>query len=124
MVKIAKKEEKKEVQDNEKKSHETKTDEGKTIAIISYITWIGLLIAFIMNNEKKNEFAKFHIRQSLLLTLAGFVGMFIFWIPLVGWVLGLGLFVLWILALISAINGEKKELPLVGKLAQDWFKGI
>jgi len=39
-------------------------DEGKTIAIISYLTLIGLLIAFIMNNDKKNEFAKFHIGQS------------------------------------------------------------
>jgi hypothetical protein len=35
-------------------TEETKlvVQEGKTIAIISYITWIGLLIAFIMNNEK------------------------------------------------------------------------
>ena len=39
--------------------------EGKTIAIISYITWIGLLIAFFMHNEKRNAFAAFHIRQSI-----------------------------------------------------------
>ena len=37
--------------------------EGKTIAIISYITIIGLIIAFIMNQSKKNSFASFHIRQ-------------------------------------------------------------
>ena len=27
--------------------------EGKTMALISYITVIGLLIAFIVNNDKK-----------------------------------------------------------------------
>jgi len=28
--------------------------EGKTIAIIAYITIIGLIIAFVMNNDKKD----------------------------------------------------------------------
>jgi hypothetical protein len=37
--------------------------DGKTMAIISYITWVGTLIAFIMNNDKHNSFAAFHIRQ-------------------------------------------------------------
>lgn len=31
-------------------------EEGKTIAIISYITVIGLIIALILNNDKKNLF--------------------------------------------------------------------
>ncbi len=97
------------------------TDEGKTIAIISYITWIGLLIAFIMNNEKKNEFAKFHIRQSLLLVLASIVVSFIPLINFIGWIF---LFVLWIIGLIGAINGEKKEVPVIGSYAQEWFKGL
>ena len=39
--------------------------EGKTMAIISYFWWIGLIIAFIMNNNKKNTFASFHIRQMI-----------------------------------------------------------
>ncbi|MGB1450928.1 MAG: hypothetical protein ACPG7E_04370, partial [Marinirhabdus sp.] len=53
--------------------------EGKTIAIISYITFIGLIIAFVMNNEKKNSFASFHIRQSL-----GLVALYIaLWIVMI-----------------------------------------
>lgn len=36
-------------------------EEGKTIAIISYITVIGLIIALILNNDKKNLFAAYHI---------------------------------------------------------------
>jgi uncharacterized membrane protein len=95
-------------------------EDGKTMAIIAYITWVGLLIAFIMNNDKKNSFAKFHIRQSLLLTLAGFLAV----VPLIGWIWGICVFVLWVIGLIAAINGQEKEVPIVGKYAQEWFKGL
>ena len=47
--------------------------EGKTMAIISYITFIGTLIAFIMNQNKKNSFASFHIRQAIGLLILAFV---------------------------------------------------
>jgi uncharacterized membrane protein len=96
-------------------------EEGKTIAIIAYITWIGLLIAFIMNNDKKNTFAKFHIRQSLLLMLVAFIVSFI---PLVNLIAWLFILVLWVIGLIAAINGEQKEVPVLGRYAQEWFKGL
>ncbi|MFH0876300.1 MAG: DUF4870 domain-containing protein [archaeon] len=103
-------------------------EEGKTMAIIAYITWIGLLIAFIMNNEKKNTFAKYHIRQSLLLVLAGLALGCVMIIPILGWLVGFAggifLLVLWIMGLIAAINGQEKEVPVLGKFAQEWFKGL
>jgi uncharacterized membrane protein len=95
-------------------------DEGKTIAIISYITWVGWIIALIMNMDKKNDFAKFHLRQALIIWL----GSLLAWIPFIGWIWGLVLFVLWIIGLVAAVNGERKEVPLLGPLAQDWFKGL
>ncbi len=48
-------------------------EHGKTMAAISYITLIGLLIAFLVNNEKKNSFVKFHIGQSLRVWIFGIV---------------------------------------------------
>lgn len=33
--------------------------QGKNIAIISYLTVIGLVIAFVMNNEKKSHLQHF-----------------------------------------------------------------
>ncbi|MCP3682990.1 MAG: hypothetical protein GY861_09890 [bacterium] len=102
----------------------SKADDGKTIAIISYLTWIGLLIAFIMNKDTKNDLAKFHIRQSLLIMIVGAIGGMVFWIPIIGWILGIVLFVFWVIGLIGAINGEKKEVPIIGKLSQQWFKSI
>ena len=48
---------------------------GKPAAALSYFTFIGLIIAYFMNNESKNPFAAFHIRQSLGLILAYFLIM-------------------------------------------------
>jgi len=95
--------------------------QGKTIAIVSYITVIGLIIAVIMNQEKHNAWGKFHIKQALMITLASLVVGFI---PFVKIILGVALFILWLIGLIYAIEGKKKAIPLLGKLAQDWFKGL
>lgn len=101
-------------------------NEGKTAAIISYLWWIGFIIAFFMNNSKRNSFTSFHIRQSLginLLSLAsGVVSSYIS--GTLGMVIGLGAFVFWIIALIGAAQGEEKRVPLLGDVFQDWFKGI
>ena len=95
--------------------------DGKTKAIVAHITWIGWLIALIVNSSQKDEIASFYIRQLLGLYLFGLVITFIPVINIIGWILVL---VFWIISLISAVNGEMKELPVVGKYFQDWFKGI
>lgn len=102
-------------------------NEGKTTAIISYITWIGTLIAFIMNSSKKNPFASFHIRQmiglSILSILNGWiVGQYVS--STASMIIGVGLFVLWIIGFIGAAQGEEKKIPLLGDQFQEWFKGI
>jgi len=101
--------------------------QGKSIAIISYITWIGTLIAFIMNNEKRNSFAAFHIRQMIGLSIFSLVNTFIIARYGGAWtsgIIGAGLFVLWIIGFIGAIQGEEKKVPLVGDLFQEWFRTI
>jgi uncharacterized membrane protein len=101
--------------------------EGKTIAIISYLTFIGTIIAFIMNQNKQNTFASFHIRQAIGLILLGFIlnilqmYLDLFWI---GSVLWLGLIILWLIGFIGAIQGEEKKIPLLGDQFQEWFKNI
>lgn len=101
-----------------------KNDAGKAIAIISYLTWIGWIVAFLLNMQNKTDFGRFHIRQSLLIMLIAIVGWIIFWIPIIGWILAIALLVLWIMGLVYAIQGNKKEIPLIGQYAQDWFKFI
>ncbi len=107
---------------------ENKEIQGKDIALISYLTLIGLVIAFVMNNDKKHEFAKFHIRQSLGLFLTAIVFSFINIIPFLGWMLWFfGIFVLlfmWIKGLLAAVNGREEKIPFLGNYYTEWFKNI
>lgn len=95
--------------------------DGKNIALIAHITLIGWIIALVMNNEKKNTFASFYIRQMLGLMICTFILSFI---PIIGWILSIGILVLWILSLVGALNGEEKLTPIVGVYFQDWFKSM
>ena len=100
--------------------------EGKTIAIISYITFIGTIIAFIMNNEQKNSFASFHIRQMIglisLQLLSFVVSNYIS--GTLGWIIFLFAVVLWFIGFLGAIQGQEKSVPLLGDQFKEWFKGI
>jgi len=103
-------------------------NDGKNIAIIAYLTIIGLIIAFVLNNEKRNEFATYHIRQSLGIFLTLFIGGILRYIPLIGWILApivvLVMIVLWIIGIINAANGNKKPVPILGEYYNSLFAGI
>lgn len=105
------------------------SEEAKTRAIIAHITIIGWIIAVVMNNDKKDEFASFYIRQTLGIIVIAFAVMILnsllfFYVYFLGYLLYLGVLAILIVSLISAINGEKKPLPVVGDLFQDWFKSL
>ncbi|MBI1780143.1 MAG: hypothetical protein HYR66_02055 [Sphingobacteriales bacterium] len=109
--------------------------DAKTIAWLSYITIIGWIVAIVQhsNMPQKSSLAVFHLRQSfgLLITwIACYIVGIILVIATLGigsiflWILYLAIFVLWILGLISAINGEEKPVPVLGDLYQKWFTFI
>ena len=108
-------------------SFNTAKDNGKSIAIISYLTIIGWVIALIMHNNNKTELGAFHIRQMLGLILLGLalsVLNMLLDIYILGIIIQLGMIVLWVLGLLSAIQAEKKPIPLIGDKFQEWFAGI
>lgn len=97
----------------------TKKREGRILAILSYITVIGFLIALLVNRRKKNLFAAFHIRQSFKLLMCSSVFLALFFIPyieLVAVVCLLILLVLWALSLLGAIDSKTKPAPIIGKI--------
>ena len=102
-------------------------NEGKTTAIISHLWIIGLIIAFFMNNSKKNSFASFYIRQMIGLNLIQLINGWViykFLGTMAGGVVGIIVFILWVISLIGAIKGEEKSVPVLGDQFQDWFKNI
>ena len=106
----------------------TVASEGKNIAVISYITIIGLIIAYVMNNDKKDAFATYHIKQSLGLAATGLALGIVGMIPILGWIINiLGIIVLlymWVMGLMTAINGKESPVPFLGEKYKEWFKNI
>jgi uncharacterized membrane protein len=113
---------------------ETIDEEGKTRGLIAHMTLIGWIIAMVQNNPK-NDFASFYIRQMLgLLILAvgiQILSMIFIFVPVLGLILSwifllgsLGVVALWVMSLIGAVNGKKELTPIVGQYFQEWFKGM
>ncbi len=117
------------------------TDNGKTAGIISYFTIIGWLIAyfgFYQNN--KTSLGSYQLRQTLLFHLAYMVIRYglsfilgIVWLSGSGGIFSLyyllklvdlAFFILWIIGFIGAVQGEKKEIPVLGGPAQNIFSSI
>jgi uncharacterized membrane protein len=112
----------------EKSVTATASDEGKTIAIIAYITIIGFVVALVMNSSKKYPLASYHIRQVLGLLLTGLAVGMVGIIPILGWIINLVaiffLLYMWIMGLINAVNGREKPLPFLGEKYAEWFKSL
>lgn len=110
------------------------SDNGKTVAILSYITWIGWIIAFILHNNNKTSFGAFHLRQSglimiisLVLSLFSRFLMNSYTVAIVGlliWIISIALLVLAIMGIIRAVNGDTKPLPFIGEYAQKLLGGL
>jgi len=102
-------------------------EQGRTTAIISYLTIFGVVIAFFLNNDKKNTFAAFHIRQALGLwltffLLGYFVGLFDSWLITIGFWIFFG--VLFIFGFMTAITGRAQATPILGDLYQRIFSSL
>ncbi len=101
-------------------------EKAKTTAWLSYL-WMMWLVPMLTLQD--NEFAKFHVKQGIVLTVYGF-GIVIagFGVPVLGWfiVLPVGLVILLVLSImgiVNALNGKYWRCPLgVSILAEKWFK--
>ena len=104
-------------------------ERGRKNAIISYITIIGVIIAYYLNNEndKKSTFASFHIRQSLGLwltfwALAYIIGSFDSWLVTSSFYIFFA--VLFIYGFVNALGRKAVAVPLVGSFYQKIFANL
>ena len=94
------------------------------MAVIAYI----IFLVPLLTDAKDDPFVKFHLKQAIILVIAAVISsMIAAVIPVIGVliispILSIGLLILWIMGLVSAINKEKKELPIIGKYAEQLLK--
>ncbi|MFB6454006.1 DUF4870 domain-containing protein [Chitinophaga sp. Hz27] len=101
----------------------------KTLAIISYITIIGWVIAYFQYKDKERDpFVIYHLKQSLGLAIIGLLlgaatSVVISIIPALSVVAyaNFAVMVLWILGIINAAKEEKKPVPVIGGMFEDKF---
>lgn len=91
---------------------------GALCYLVGFITGIIFLLL-----EKENRFVRFHAMQSIVTYGFFFVlGFVLSFIPIIGWLISLLLaplgFILWILLMYKAYQGEMFKLPVVGDFAE------
>lgn len=86
-------------------------EDNKVYAILAYL---GILVLVPILAAKDSRFAQYHANQGLVLFLTSIICGFVIWIPVVGWALGIGILVLWVMGIVNAAQGEMKPLPIIG----------
>lgn len=101
---------------------------GALAYLLGPVTGIILLIT-----EKKNDFIRFHAMQSIIV-FGGIILVHIVLaiIPVLGWmvlivlapILYIGGFILWVVLMWKAYNGERYKLPYAGDFAERQLKKL
>lgn len=112
------------------------TENGKLCAILAYL-FVGIIWYFVDDKVKKDKFAKFHVKQSIVLLIASLIFNVVYsilysivsavlvWIPVIGWLimlilaLGFVLPVVWfIIGIVNAASCTEDELPIIGHFGE------
>lgn len=101
---------------------------NKTLSIVSYITIIGWLVAYLKGKDNADSMLKYHLRQALGLALVNIIfslalNIVAMVIPALSFisVFGFVFLILWIIGIINAANGAQKPLPIIGKMFENKF---
>src|SRR5579863_1471757 len=102
------------------------------VAYFSFIPAVGFLV---FEKFKRNRYLRFHSLQSIYLAVAAVLAgvvlrlllAFFSLIPRIGYLLGwlivavtmLAFFMLWLVLIAKALQGERFQLPLLGQLAEN-----
>jgi len=101
--------------------------EPNIAGLLCYVLgWITGIIFLIM--EKENQFVRFHAMQSIVVFGAiTVVDIILSFIPILGWIInwliGVLAFILWIVLMLKAYQGQRYKVPWAGDFAEKQLKG-
>ena len=93
---------------------------------LAYVTIIPAIVFLVMEPFNKKRFVRFHAFQSIFYFVAWIVVdialTFLGHIPFLGFMLwplvGLALFVIWLVLILKAYQGQMFKLPVIGDMAE------
>ena len=94
-----------------------------TASSVSIIIISSMMCAFFISRRRKQRLSKALYNLFLLGMVVNFISRFTDF----GWldaILAIGVFILWIMGLFSAIQGKEQSVPLLGDQFQEWFRNI
>ena len=81
------------------------------------------IVFLLVEPYRNNRFVRFHCFQSIAFAIVSMIPRMALYLPVAGlflWpMLELALFILWVVLLVKAFQGQKFKLPLVGEWAED-----
>jgi uncharacterized membrane protein len=99
---------------------------GNFKAILAYLSFIGLIIAYILNIDEKDKFVTYHIKNMFGLVIILFITTTFFngneFLQFIGQIAWTTSFFIWAYSLVMAITGKQKGIPILTDLFQKWFK--
>ncbi len=98
---------------------------GSYKAILAYISFIGLILAYILNMDEKDKFVSFHIKNMFGLILISLIPLSFVdneYLFFMGKIVFTFLVILWSYCLLMAILNKKTGVPFLGNYFQKWFK--
>jgi uncharacterized membrane protein len=106
-----------------------KSSTGLDANIAAALAYIPIVAVVFLVIEKGSRLVKFHSVQSLGLLVAWMATWFVLaiigMIPVLGWatlllwpLVAIGMFVVWLIALLKAFKGEWWKLPVIGDIAE------
>lgn len=92
---------------------------SRLYSVISYITWIGWIISFILH-DRRDQLVRQHLNQALIINICSSIGTLMTRFDgLVGWaggIVNLAVLILFIWGLVRAFKMSAEPLPLIGEL--------
>ena len=95
---------------------------GSNKTVFAILAYLNILVVVPLAANKENDpFVKFHAKQGLVLLIGWVIGWAVYALPAMGGLLGslitLGCVALSIVGIMNVVNGQTKELPVIGSLA-------
>ena len=96
---------------------------GNNNTVMGVLSYLGPLVLIPYLTNKSDEFVKFHTKQGMVLfgieIVVWLIGSMMYSMMMIGSLLNLATLVLTIIGIVNVVQGNKKELPVVGAWAEN-----
>ena len=89
----------------------------KVLSALCYISFVFMIVALLV--EPDSKFVRYHVNQSIVLTVFEFICGLVCVVPIIGWIVGaigsIAVIVFTIMGIVRAAKGKAIDLPIIGK---------